>query len=80
MFKLDLSKKITDSESSTSATSRIIIQLVWLTTLVILPQLFPEIIQTGHKSIIAVNIFLVFCSTIFFEVLKIVLIHPPTRH
>ena len=55
-----------------SPISKIIIQLIWLTVLVILPQLFPEIIQLRYKTAITINILLAFISTIFYEFLKII--------
>ena len=71
MISIKLYKKIKKIKFP-SSTSKIIIQLIWLTVLVILPQLFPEIIQLRYKTAITINILLAFISTIFYEFLKIV--------
>jgi len=71
MQKPEACKK-TNNSHFTSSSAKIFIQLVWLTTLVILPMLFPEIIQLRYKTPVTINILLAFSLTIVFEFLKIV--------
>ena len=68
---MKMHKKIVKTEF-TSPTLKIIIQLVWLTALVILPQLFPEILQLRYKTAITINILLALITTVFYEFLKVI--------
>lgn len=53
-----------------SSGSKIGVQLMWLTSLVILPRIFPEIIDLKYKTSITVNISLALATSIIYELLK----------
>jgi signal transduction histidine kinase len=52
-----------------SSGSKIGVQGMWLITLVILPLIFPNIIQIQHRTLLAIDIIFLFATSILFEIL-----------
>ena len=53
-----------------SSSSKIGIQIIWVITLIIIPNVFPGIIKVRNYSSLAVNIFLGLGTSIFYEIVK----------
>jgi signal transduction histidine kinase len=53
-----------------SSGSKVGVQLMWLATLIVLPRLFPGLIEIKYKTSIAINISLAITSSIIYESLK----------
>jgi len=55
-----------------SSGSKVGVQLMWLLALVILPRLFPNLIELRYQTSLAINIFLALTTSFFYEILKFI--------
>ena len=67
--KEGLTKK-TEKLQLLSSGSKIGVELMWLTVLVILPLIFPSIIELRYRASLTINIILAFFTSLFYEILR----------